>query len=219
MSERAGLVCFDLGGVIIRHCRSWREGCDAAGLDIRGECETPEWAARRRELSHLFTCGRISPDEFYRRMSAALGGLYTPQEIERIHHAWLGPEYDGVGPVIRRLLKTGRADTGVLSNTTHPHWIRQVGGNGRPPEFPTASLLQHRHASHLMGLMKPSPEIFQEFERRTGFRGPDILFLEDLPENAAAAGQHGWRVELIDHTRETASQIEAILREHKLLDD
>jgi 2-haloacid dehalogenase len=150
-------------------------------------------------------------------MSSALDGLYSAAEIERIHHAWLGPEYEGVGAVIQRLVDAGRAETGVLSNTTHPHWVRQVGENGKPPEFPTAALLRHRHASHLLGLMKPAPEIFHEFERRSGFCGTEILYLEDLPENAAAAAERGWRVELIDHMRETAGQIESILLGHGLI--
>jgi len=29
------MVCFDLGGVLIKHCRTWREGCAAAGLRLR----------------------------------------------------------------------------------------------------------------------------------------------------------------------------------------
>jgi FMN phosphatase YigB (HAD superfamily) len=205
------MVCFDLGGVLIKHCRTWREGCVAAGLPVRGECETPEAAARRKELAILFTTGRIEPGDFYRRMSDVSDGLYAPEEVERIHHAWLGPEYDDVGPVIRRLVEAGRVDTGVLSNTTHPHWVRQISENGVPAEFPTASMLRHRHASHLLGHMKPAPEIYGEFERRTGYRGSQILFLDDLPENARAAEALGWQVAPIDHTRETADQIAAVL--------
>lgn len=209
------MVCFDVGGVLVRHCRSWREGCAAAGLPVRDGSDTEEMARRRKELACLLTTGRLTPREFYEQMAAACGGLYTPAEVERIHHAWLGPEYEGVGLVIARLVEAGRAETGVLSNTNEPHWMRLEAADST--EYQTPRLLRHRHASHRLGAMKPAAEAFALFERHTGFRGEEILFLEDLPENAAAAAERGWRVELIDHTRETARQIETVLQRHGLI--
>jgi len=211
------MVCFDIGGVLVRHCRTWREGCLAAGLPVREGAESPEMSAQRKELAKLLTTGRLGEEEFYRRMSETTAGLYTQAEIRHIHHAWLGPEYPDVGPVVRRLVEAARVETGVLSNTNGPHWARLQPRNGAPAEFPTASLLRHRHASHLLGHMKPEPETYAAFERLTGFAGPEILFLEDLPENAAPAAARGWTCELIDHTRQTAGQIEAALARHGLL--
>jgi FMN phosphatase YigB (HAD superfamily) len=211
------IVCFDVGGVIIRHCRSWREGCAAAGLPVRDGCEGESAARRRKELACAFTCGLLSPGEFYGRMSEAIGGLYSPAEVEQVHRSWLGGEYAGVGGVVRRLVDAARVDTGVLSNTNQPHWARFEAQNGRPPEFPTAALLRHQHASHRLGLMKPDPAIYEAFERHTGYRGGEVLFLEDMPENAAAAAARGWRVVLIDHTRETAGPIESALRSEGLI--
>src|SRR5438132_4635348 len=131
------MVCFDVGGVLVRHCRSWREGCIAAGVPVGDG--NPDAAARRKELSTLFTCGRISPTDFYRRLSESTGGLHTPADVERIHHAWLGREYEGVGGVVARLVGAGRVQTGVLSNTNEPHWARFEPRGGGAPEFPTAS--------------------------------------------------------------------------------
>ena len=34
MSERVTLVVFDLGGVVVRICRSWEEACRAAGVTL-----------------------------------------------------------------------------------------------------------------------------------------------------------------------------------------
>jgi FMN phosphatase YigB (HAD superfamily) len=211
------MVCFDLGGVLVKHRRTWREGCAAAGLPVRDGAESEEMSRQRRLLAQLLTTGEIGEADFYRRMAETTGGLYTPEDIGRIHHAWLGPEYDGVGPVVQRLIDAARAETGVLSNTNAPHWARQAANGGRPPEFPTASLLRHRHASHLLGHMKPAPEIYAAFERLTGFAGAEILFLEDLPENLAAAAARGWTCELIDYTRETAGQIEGALEKYGLI--
>jgi FMN phosphatase YigB (HAD superfamily) len=210
------MVCFDVGGVLVKHSRSWREGVAAAGLELRVETETPEIKARRKEQMALLACGRIDGPTFHLRMSELTGGLYTPEQIERIHHFWLGPEYDGVGPVVRRLVEAGRAETGVLSNTNEAHWARIDPGAG-VAEFPTASMLGKRFASHLLGLAKPSPEIYARFEELTGFRGSEILFLEDMPENLAAAEARGWTVAPIDYTKETAGQIEGALGRYGLI--
>ena len=80
--SKVKLVCFDLGGVVIRICRSWREGCAAAGLDLRGDDEslfngTDGWYARR-DLTDLYQTGRITTEEFAQRFSGA----------QDSHHIW-----------------------------------------------------------------------------------------------------------------------------------
>lgn len=150
-------------------------------------------------------------------MSGASGGAYSAGEIERTHHAWLLGEYEGVGDVLRRLVAAGRAETGVLSNTNEPHWVRFEARGGQAPEFPSASVLRHIHTSHRLGLMKPDLAIYEAFERGTGFRGGEILFFEDVEENVAAARARGWRAELVDHTRGTAGQIAGVLEREGLV--
>ncbi len=211
------MACFDIGGVLVKHCRTWREGCAAAGLPLREGAESEQMSARRRDLAHRFTTGKIAEPDFWAAMSGSTGGLYSTAEIERIHHAWLGPEYPGVRPVIRRLVEAGRAKTGVLSNTNAPHWARFQPIGDHPPEFPTASMLGVRLASHLIGHMKPHAETYAAFEHASGSAGPEILFLDDLPENLITARARGWTCELIDHTRDTADQIEAVLAKHGLI--
>jgi FMN phosphatase YigB (HAD superfamily) len=108
-------------------------------------------------------------------------------DIRRVHHAWLGPEYDNVGPIIQRLVEGRRIQTGVLSNTNSAHWSRIERRPGHEPQYPTASLLANQHASYKLGMAKPMPGFYEAFEKNTGYRGSDILFLEDLPDNAAVA--------------------------------
>lgn len=204
-------MCFDVGGVLVKHCRTWREGCLAAGLPIRAGAESSEMSLRRKEQAHLYTCGLIDEMTFYRNMAATTNGLYTIDEIHAIHHAWLGPEYDNVGPIVQRLVDARRVETGVLSNTNSAHWSRIERANGRTPQYPTASLLSNQHASYKLGMAKPMPQFYEAFESNTGYRAGDILFLEDLPDNAAVATARGWKVELIDYTQETAPQLEAVL--------
>lgn len=211
------LVCFDLGGVIVRICRGWAEGCQRAGLEVRGGSAGGAMRDRRRPISLDYHNGLIDCDAFCRSMSEAMDGLYTPDEVRRIHDAWLIEEYSGVGEIIERLVNRG-VPTGLLSNTNHSHWIRvEPNGDGLAPEFPSASKLQHRHASHLLGVSKPEPGIYTAFMDSAGYAPNEILFFDDLVDNIEGARSLGWEARRIDHDGDTAKQIEGHLRELGLL--
>jgi len=207
------LVCFDLGGVLVRICRSWREGCERAGLPVYDDLDTPGAREARAHWAHQYQLGRIDCGEFARGLSEAAGGRYTPEQVRAIHDAWIIEEYPGVGDLLAGL--NGRRDlsTAILSNTNHGHWARLIPGtNGG--EFPSLGLVQRPHASHLLGLAKPDPAIFRAFESRTGVEPSGVLFFDDLDENVSAARTCGWRAERIDHAGDTVSQIIEHLARH-----
>lgn len=209
-------VCFDWGGVILRHCRSWAEACARAGIPVREGIDDPALAARRREINADYQRGVLTAAEFFQLLSAATNGVYTPGEVANVHSAWLIDEYEGLRHIIESL--NTRIDTALLSNTNPSHWARHMPKlDGSPADFPTISLLKHKHASHLLGLAKPEVQIFRVFERHTRLRPAEILFFDDLADNVAAARSAGWNAELIDHTRETAPQIREHLRRHGVL--
>ena len=204
------LACFDLGGVILRICRSWAEGCDAAGLDLRrGRDLLLQSADGWPELNNLYQRGRIGRDEYARRFSAIIDGLYSPAEIVAVHEAWILGEYEGVGDVIDRIHDAG-LETAVLSNTTLDHW-RTV------PRYPAFGRLRNRIGSHELGLRKPKPEAYRAVERRTGIAGEQIMFFDDLEENVIGARDVGWRAAQIDPSGDTAGQIAETLIEHGVL--
>lgn len=210
-------VCFDWGGVILAHCRTWPEACARAGLPVHTAAIDPTLQDQRRALNHKYTLGLIGCDEFFAGLAGLCGGAYTPEQVRTIHHAWLTQEYEGVGALIDKLHWAGRVETGLLSNTCAAHWARHLPRAGRPADFPTIGRLRHKHASHLLGCAKPEVEAFRAFESLSKFRPQHILFFDDLPENVQAARNAGWHAERIDHTRETAPQIEAVLRVYGLL--
>ncbi|MBN8598863.1 MAG: HAD-IA family hydrolase [Planctomycetes bacterium] len=213
-------VCFDWGGVILRFCRSFAEGVRAAGLELRPGADAAAAIAARRGLANEYSRGKLNRPEFLRLASEATGGLYTVDELERINHAWLIEEYPGVDAIVDELNAVPHIETALLSNTTEIHWERQHTEPSRSngiPHFPTAAKLKHRHASHLLGLLKPDDAIYAAFERETGFSPQSILFFDDLLENVAAAQSRGWNAVQIDHTGDTAAQIRASLREFGIL--
>ncbi len=197
------LVCFDLGGVVIRICRSWNEACAAAGMTVRD----PELWQRTRPIRYRlvedFQTGHIDAPTFAARASEQVSGLYSPAEILGVHNAWMLEEYAGVAELIDRVHDAG-FDTAALSNTSHDHWAQIL-------TYPAVMRLRNRLASHLLGLHKPDPMIYRQLERQLGYRADEIIFFDDMPENVTAAGAIGWHAHLIDPGADPAEQIATIL--------
>jgi FMN phosphatase YigB (HAD superfamily) len=220
-APRVRIVCFDLGGVLVRICRTWAEGCRAAGVEERARATDEAGEAARGQLMDLFGTGRISEAEWAERLSAALLGSYTAEELKRIHHAWTLDEYAEAGRLIDELHAAGVA-TACLSNTNPSHWTRLIHHDGAralsgPAEYPAVQRLGRHFASHLLGLAKPDPAIYRAFEQATDLSGHQILFFDDLGENVEAARARGWNAELIDPARETVPQLRAALARYRLL--
>lgn len=71
--------------------------------------------------------------------------------------------------------------------------------------------MEHRAASHLLGLAKPELEIYRTYEQLAGIPSERILFFDDTAENIEAARRAGWNAEPIEHTGDTAAQVRALL--------
>jgi len=206
------LVCFDLGGVIIRICRSWLEACLRAELPVREGIEEllQREIEARRELNVLHQTGRLDTPEYFQRVSATLDGLYSPDDIRAIHYAWLVGEYEGLTDVIDAIHDAG-LETAALSNINPEHWQRMQ-------KYPSVMRLQHRFGSHEIGFHKPDPKIYRALENNVNIRGSKILFFDDLEDNIAAARACGWNAVLIDHTSPTDVQIIRALQTYNLLE-
>lgn len=193
------IVCFDLGGVVIRICRDWMEGCAAAGLDVRRAAADAEASAARHDANVRYQTGRIDGPAYAHELSGILGGVYSADEVMAVHDAWLLGEYPGMGALIDRLHDSG-FETACLSNTNHDHWVRIS-------EFPAVMKLGHRLASHELGLHKPDDAIYADFERRIGAAPEEIVFFDDLAENVEAARDRGWHAFEIDPHGDPAAQV------------
>ena len=203
------LVCFDLGGVVVRICRSWPEACDAAGLEVRTcSCLNEQLLRAWQTLSVDLQLGRMDNATFAERFSLALSGVYSPEEIDSVSRAWVLGEYCGIGELIDQLHTAG-LETAALSNTSAEHWRELV-------KMPAISRLKHRFGSHQLELMKPDPAIYRTFEKQVGRSGSEIAFFDDTDENVRAARQAGWFAQAIDPAGSPPEQIVAALQTWKV---
>ncbi len=199
------LVCFDLGGVVIKICRSWAEGCAAAGIRHDEIAESPDVAAAVAVHCRRHHSGDIDAPTFAQCVADAMRGVYHPEEILAVHHAWLGDEYDGVAGLIDRVHACG-CETAILSNTNDAHWDRIV-------DYPSVRRVRRLFASHLLGTVKPDEDAFRAVEHGCGCKGKEIIFFDDTEINITTAQSLGWRAAQIEPDRPTTPQIEAVLNE------
>jgi len=185
-----------------------------AKLPIRsfGGFEPEAWHERRGAVVDAYQRGAMNCRDYFQALSETTDGVYTPDEVERIHLAWTREEYPGVQRLIAELNALPGVTTACLSNTNHAHWQRLSGDDARG-EYPAVRSLRHRLASHLMGCLKPDPAIYARAhdtlsEAHAGVR---VVFFDDLLENVEAARAHGWTSVQVDPDGDTAAQMRAAL--------
>lgn len=181
------LPCFDLGGVLIRICRSWPEGAAQAGVPVRQRPARD--MAQESALHRDYQSGRLAQQDYFRRLSAHWQGAYSPGEIEAIHRAWLYGPYPGVTALIEAL--AARGPVAALSNTSSQHWAMLR-------TLPVVQAIPVALASQEIGAMKPESAAYEAVERATGRRGEEILFFDDAPANLEAAAARGWQTVQVD---------------------
>lgn len=198
------VIVFDLGGVLIRICRTWQEACQHAGISVRAD-EAPEQTRARQALSDAYQRGDIGSTAFYAGISELHGGAYRVEDVQAVHRAWLLGEYPDIDRVLD-LIHERRWRAGVLSNTNEEHWPTLLASAGlqRLAAEHGDHMLQ---ASHRLRALKPDPSIFRAFEARTRVEPGQCFFFDDLPENVDAARQAGWQAAWIDPEGDPAAQM------------
>ncbi len=206
------VVCFDLGGVVLRIARSWAEGCVAAGVELRAEGPNTGGtrAEKLREVVDAYQRGAIACEAYYAEIAERLAGGYTPAEVRRVHEAWVFGEYPGMAALIAGLGAVDGLRTACLSNTNHAHWT-PLAGPDTACASPAIGALDVHLVSHELGAVKPDEAIYTIAERRLGVPPEAILFFDDLAENVAAARIRGWQAKVIDPAGDPAAQIRAHL--------
>lgn len=194
------VVCFDVGGVLIRITQKWREAATYAGVTIREDFPADAWLWDA-PFFDAYQIGELTDDAYLEQLALYLGNV-TVEESRRVHNHIMIEPYPGVEQIVEALNNAGYI-TACLSNTNEPHWL-DMFNSGR---FPANEGLQIQLASHRMGLQKPDAEIFRKFEELSNASGNEIVFFDDSEPNIEAVRQFGWLATLINPREDTATQI------------
>ena len=211
MPQAIQLICFDLGGVLIRLCDGWEHACALAGIKTTkpiGEAER----ARLVKLVEQEEFGALSSGAFFERAAPLLG--QTPSEALAISDAWLCGAYPGIDGLIDAVHAAG-LKTACLSNTNDNHW-RAMSDPSHRNGLPLHKL-HYCFASHLVKDRKPNRSIYEHVERETGLPPGAIVFFDDSLENVDAARAKGWQASQVTDPDNPAGQMTSYLKRHKLI--
>ena len=191
---------FDWGGVLIenptdgilRYCREV--------LGIGTGC----MLAAYRKLIPYFQEGKISEEEFWkgvRRRTGAKGGMPASLWLEAFEHSYV--EKKDVFAVAHALHGMG-CRTGILSNTEKP---------ARPiMERETYRIFDPVVLSWEVGSSKPQGRIFEALIETLGLNPQEILLIDDVAANIAAAKDLGLQGLLFTDAETLRSDLAELLR-------
>jgi putative hydrolase of the HAD superfamily len=130
-----------------------------------------------------FDAGSLTPADYW---SLVAGRPVTGAELDRLIAldvaSWAHPDEEAVA-LLGELLAAGR-DVALLSNAP----ARVADGLD---ELPWIAAIPRRFYSGRMGLVKPDRKIYEEVARELGADPAGVLFVDDRPENVAAAEAAG----------------------------
>lgn len=183
MNPRPRAVVFDLGKVLL----DFDYGIAAQAMAAHARLDA---AAIRRlidqsPLLHRYETGHLDTAQLFEevvRVTGFAAGLDT-------FRAAFADIFSEIPPMValHADLRAAGIPTHILSNTNDVavHHIRA--------RFPFFATFDSYIFSHEVRSMKPAPPIYDALEASAGFKGPDLLYIDDRAENIEAAQARGWR--------------------------
>lgn len=184
-------IVFDLGGVIVdlemeRVCACFRE----IGMPRMAELMDPCYPA---DVNERMESGKLSWEDACDEMRRLDNRPdVTNEQIRWVYEEFLARIDEEKLQSIEQLREQGYR-TYVLSNT-NPVAIEIVRAHFRRHGREMEQLFDGIFLSFELGILKPSPAIFEEMIRRTGIRPEESLFIDDGKRNADAAHALGFNV-------------------------
>jgi epoxide hydrolase-like predicted phosphatase len=195
-------VIFDLGGVLVRtEFPEVREQLEKRlGLPA-GTVGHAVWGSEDWELAQM---GRISYEEYWTRVGAALG-LSSPEEIAQFRRQYFsGDRVDQELVSLIRELR-GHYKIGLLSNAPDKldTWLDQ--------EWGIKDLFDAIVYSAKVGMVKPDPRMFRLILQQLDVTPPEALFIDDYLPNIDAAQALGMHVIRFSTTQALQDELQRYL--------
>jgi len=201
-------IIFDLGNVII----DVEEQQSLDAIRVLGVANIVQLydPARRHRLFIEFELGRISPPAFIRNLRGMAGLSVPTRALRKAWNAMLGDIPEARMSVLRQVRQYYR--TFLLSNTNHYHLLainallRKKHG---VRSF--AGLFEKEYYSHMIGMRKPDPQVFELVLEDNGLLAAATLFVDDNRENIQAARQLGIQTLHLANGQELSEALPAFL--------
>ena len=156
-----------------------------------------------------FQRGRISIPTFISNIQKELPRPATEEQIIDAWCAMLGRLPQERIELLKKLKKQYRLF--LLSNTDDIHIDRVTRTTPEAVEF--LAQFERVYYSQNTGYRKPEIEIFQLVIDENNLTPSESLFVDDIKENAEAAGRVGMHYHWLDLSRETVLDIESVIEE------
>jgi len=194
-------VVFDLGKVLV----DFDYGIAARTLAAKSTSSANEVRAIIDQTPLLFRyeSTQMTTGEFYEEVRRRIGYRGDFDEFA----ASFGDIFTEI-PAMTALhaeMRARQLPTFILSNTNEI----AVGHIRR--NFPFFARFTDYVFSFEHGVLKPEDRIYEITEQRTDCRGSEILFLDDKPENVAAAVQRGWRAICHHNAEESTTLVKKLI--------
>jgi FMN phosphatase YigB (HAD superfamily) len=197
------VVLFDLGKVLV----DFDYGIAVRRIAARGRVTAEDFGRFIATAPLLFSyeMGHLTSEAFYNEICALTGFCGNFDEFSLA----FGDIFVPIKPMValHAAVRKRGIPTFLLSNTNElaVKHIRRT--------YPFFADFQGYILSYEHGVMKPEPRIYEIAERVTGCQGPEILYLDDRPENIAAATERGWQVILQETPEKTLDVMRSWMQE------
>jgi glucose-1-phosphatase len=194
--ERPKAIIFDIGRVIIRVDMARALGTLGTGIGL-----SPEQTFKILEADPRWgdwQCGRMTPQEFHAHVKQKFQLTLSFEDFCDVWNRVLDPVPVFKESMFERLASSCRL--ALLSNTDPIH-VAHI-----ETRYPFVRHFPVRVYSCRVGATKPSAAIYYRALREVGVSPTEAVYIDDVPEYAAAASQLGMRA--IEFTSPAALQAE-----------
>lgn len=195
--QRPQAIVFDLGKVLLdfdyaRLARNMEEHCGISFEELLG-------LLNQSQLLHRYETGLLTSQAFFEEVKRASKFRYDFAKFEPLFADIFTPIPEMI-ELQQRLQRNG-VPTYIFSNTN------EIAVNHIRRTFPFFRDFSGYIFSCEQRCMKPDPRIYEIVEKSSRCRGPEILYIDDRPDNVETANQRGWQTILHVDPKPTISRV------------
>ena len=197
---RPKAVVFDLGKVLLdfdygKVVRGMREHCSLTEPEIHA-------LINQSGLLFRYETGLISTGEFFEEVKRASKFCREFAVFEPLFADIFSPIPEMIA--LNERLRAQGIPTYIFSNTN------EIAIKHIRAEYPFFANFTGYIYSYEQRSMKPHPAIYEAVEKQTGYRGADLLYIDDRAENIAHGAERGWQTIHHHDPSETIARVQSL---------